>query len=100
MLPEFKIYQPIQFGIFLTFATMKVVGESKPQNLFSPKKFLKCTSCLQPSKSLALGLSNRISNTMVKPMTKRILEYDEDYSDSNSSANKKARHSVIKEEEI
>ena len=52
-----------------------------------------------PKLSTALGLSNRISNTMVKPITKRILEYEEDYSDSNSSANKKARHSVIKEEE-
>ena len=52
-----------------------------------------------PKLSTALGLSNRISNTMVKPVTKRILEYEEDFSDSNSSANKKARHSVIKEEE-
>ena len=52
-----------------------------------------------PKLSTALGLSNRISNTMVKPITKRILEYEEDIIDSNSSTNKKARHSVIKEEE-
>ena len=52
-----------------------------------------------PKLSTALGLSNRISNTMVKPNTKRILEYEEGCSDSNSSANKKARHFVIKEEE-
>ena len=52
MLPEFKIYQSIQFGIFLTFATIKVVGEPKQQNLISAKKFVKRTSCLQPSNSL------------------------------------------------
>ena len=52
MLPEFKIYQPIQFGIFLTFATIKVVGEPKQQNLISAKKFVKRTGCLQPSNSL------------------------------------------------
>ena len=99
MLPEFEMYEPIQFDIFLTFATIKVVGGPKQQNLISAKKFMKRASCLQPSNSLALGLSNRISNTLVKPITKRILEYEEGYSDSNSSANKKARHSVIKEEE-
>ena len=54
MLPEFKIYQPIQFGIFLTFATIKVVGETTQQNLISAKKFVKRTGCLQPSNSLVL----------------------------------------------
>ena len=29
MVPEFKIYSPIQFAIFLTFATIKVVEELK-----------------------------------------------------------------------
>ena len=52
MLPEFKIHQPILFGIFLTFATIKVVGEPKQQNLISTKKFMKRTGCLQPSNSL------------------------------------------------
>ena len=37
MLPEFKIYQPIQFGIFLTFATIKIAGETKYQNLISAR---------------------------------------------------------------
>ena len=55
MLPEFKMYQPIQFGIFLTFVTIKVVGEPKQQNLISAKKFVKHTSCLQPSNSLVRG---------------------------------------------
>ena len=45
-------YIPIQFGIFLTFATIKVVGEPKQQNLISAKKFVKRTGCLQPSNSL------------------------------------------------
>ena len=46
MLPEFKMYQPIQFGIFVTFVTIKVVGEPKQQNLISAKKFVKHTGCL------------------------------------------------------
>ena len=53
MLSGFKIYQPIQFGIFLTFATIKVVGEPKQQNLISAKQFVKRTGCPQPSNSLA-----------------------------------------------
>ena len=52
ILPEIKIYQPIQFGIFLTFVTIKVVGEPKQQNLISAKKFVKRTSCLLPSNNL------------------------------------------------
>ena len=55
MLPEFKIYQPIQFGIFLTFATIKVVGKPKKQYFISAKKFVKRTGCLQPSNSLVQG---------------------------------------------
>ena len=39
-------------GIFLTFATIKVVGEPKQQNLISAKKFVKRTGCLQSSNSL------------------------------------------------
>ena len=54
MLPKFKIYYHIQFGIFLIFATIKVVGEPKQQNLISAKKFSKRTGCLQPSNSLVL----------------------------------------------
>ena len=37
MLPEFKIYQPIQFGIFLTFATLKIAGKTKQQILISAR---------------------------------------------------------------
>ena len=55
MLPEFKIHEPILFGIFLTFATIKLVGEPKQQNLISAKKFVKRTGCLQPSNSLLEG---------------------------------------------
>ena len=33
-------------GIFLTFLTIKVVGEPKQQNLISAKKFVKRTCCL------------------------------------------------------
>ena len=52
MLSGFKICNPVQFGIFLTFATIKVVGEPKQQNLISTKKLVKRTGCLQPSNSL------------------------------------------------
>ena len=37
MLHEFKIYSPIQFGIFLKFATIKIAGETKQQNLISAR---------------------------------------------------------------
>ena len=57
MLPEFKIHKPILFGIFLTFATIKVVGEPKQQNLISAKKFVKGTGCLQSSNSLVMMLT-------------------------------------------
>ena len=52
MLPEFKIYYPIPFNIFLTFATTKVIGEPKQQNLISAKKFVKRTGCLQSPKNM------------------------------------------------
>ena len=45
----------IQFGISLRFATIKVVGEPKKQNLISAKKFVKRTGCLQPTNSLVQG---------------------------------------------
>ena len=54
MLPEFKMYQPILFGIFLTFVTIKVLAEPKQQNLISAKKFVKRTGCLHTSNSLSL----------------------------------------------
>ena len=54
MLPEFKMYQPILFGIFLTFVTIKVLAEPKQQNLISAKKFVKHTGCLHTSNSLSL----------------------------------------------
>ena len=57
MLPEFKLYYSIQFGIFLTFATIKVVGEPKQQNLLSAKKFVKSTGCFQLSNSLNMTLN-------------------------------------------
>ena len=37
MLPELKIYQPIVFGIFLTFVTIKIGDETKQQNLISAR---------------------------------------------------------------
>ena len=37
MLPEFKIYKPIQFGIFLTLGTIKTAGETQQQNLISSR---------------------------------------------------------------
>ena len=52
MLPEFEMYQPIQLGIFVTFVTIKVVGEPKQQKFISAKKFVKHTGCLQPSNIL------------------------------------------------
>ena len=53
MLPEFKI--PNSVWLFLTFATIKVVGEPKQLNLISVKKFVKPTGCLQPSNSLVFA---------------------------------------------
>ena len=35
--PEFKIYQPIQFGIFLIFATINIDSEPEQQNLISAR---------------------------------------------------------------
>ena len=57
MRPEFKIYKPIQLGIFLTFATINVVGEPYQQIPISAKIFGKHTGCLQPSNTMGKELS-------------------------------------------
>ena len=64
MLSEFKIYQPIQFGIFLTFATIKIAGETKQQNLISARieylepHYLHSHLCMVPGQNMTkLGMA-------------------------------------------
>ena len=54
-LPEFKIYQPILFGIFLIFETINIASEPNQQNLISAR-----IVCLE---SLYLHISTTLYET-------------------------------------